>query len=213
MEKTLVQCDFDGTVTYKDISFMLLDAFVGFEWREYLDRYQEGKITVGEFSRRTFRMVKATREEMLSFMKNRVRMRPGFKQFVQLCKDKNYRLVIVSNGFDFYIGDILKRLGSGHIEYHAAEAIFRPEGLDLRYTNPEGKEIDADFKLSYMQKFLGDGYRVIYVGDGNSDFDPARRCYRVFATDSLLRRCQYRNIPCIPFNDFFDIIKVMEKWE
>ncbi len=32
--KTLVQCDFDGTVTEEDVSFMLLDAFANGGWRQ-----------------------------------------------------------------------------------------------------------------------------------------------------------------------------------
>ncbi len=210
--KTLVQCDFDGTVTYKDVSFLLLDAFVGFEWRDYLDQYQEGKISVGEFSRKSFGMVKASRQQMLGFIKNRVRIRPGFKQFVQFCRSKDFRLVIVSNGLGFYIDDILKNLGQVDTEYHAAETVFNPEGLQVRYVSPESKTIDTDFKLSFMEKFLNEGYEVVYIGDGNSDFVPAQKCHHIFATSSLLRRCKYHDLACTPFSDFFDIIKVMEKW-
>ena len=212
MEKTLVQCDFDGTVTYKDVSFLLLDAFAGYEWRDYLDLYQDGKITVGEFSRKTFRMVKATREEMIEFIKNRVRIRRGFNQFAQFYKDKGFRFAIVSNGLDFYIDDILKKLGLEDIEHYGAETIFNPQGLEVKYVSPDGDVLDSDFKLSYMQKFLDEGYRVVYIGDGNSDFVPAQKCHYIFATDSLLRRCRYGNIDCTFFNDFFDIIKVMESW-
>jgi 2-hydroxy-3-keto-5-methylthiopentenyl-1-phosphate phosphatase len=212
MKKTLVQCDFDGTVTYKDVSFQLLDEFAGFEWREYLDQYREGKITVGEFSRETFRMVRATRKEMLAYLKNRVTIRRGFKPFAQFCVENGLRLVIVSNGLDFYVQEILKRLELDDVEHHAAKTVFNPQGVEVRYISPEGEELDSDFKLSYMEKFLNEGYRVIYVGDGNSDFVPAQRCDYIFATDSLLRRCQHRNLTCTPFNDFFDIIKVMESW-
>jgi 2-hydroxy-3-keto-5-methylthiopentenyl-1-phosphate phosphatase len=210
--KTLIQCDFDGTVTYKDVSFLLLDAFVGYEWRDYLDQYQEGKISVGEFSRKSFGMVKASRQQMLDYIKNRVRIRPGFKQFVQFCKSKDFSLVVVSNGLDFYIDNILKNLGLVDIEYHAAETIFNPGVLQVRYVNPEGKTIDTDFKLSYMEKFLDEGYEVVYIGDGNSDFVPAQKCHRIFATNSLLRRCKYHDLACAPFSDFFDIVKVMETW-
>ena len=210
--KILIQCDFDGTVTYKDVSFLLLDAFAGYEWRDYLDQYQDGKISVGEFSRKSFSMVKASRQEMLDYIKTKVRIRQGFKQFMEFCKGKNFRLVIVSNGLDFYIDDILKNLGLKDVEYHAAETIFNHEGLRVSYASPEGKTIDADFKLSYMEKFLDEGYEVVYIGDGNSDFVPAQKCHHIFATDSLLRRCKYHDLACIPFSDFFDVIKVMETW-
>ena len=129
MTKTLIQCDFDDTVTYKDISFFLLDAFAGAEWREHLEKYQAGKISVGEFNRLSFSMVKASRREMLDYIKDRVRLRPGFQEFAPFCREKGFRLVIVSNGLDFYITEILKGLRLSDIEHHAAETRFNPEGL------------------------------------------------------------------------------------
>ena len=43
--KTLVQCDFDGTVTEEDVSFFLLDTFAQGDWRRLLQEYKEGKIS------------------------------------------------------------------------------------------------------------------------------------------------------------------------
>ena len=34
--KLAVQCDFDGTITEEDVSFLILDTFVGDIWREML---------------------------------------------------------------------------------------------------------------------------------------------------------------------------------
>ena len=212
MKKTLVQCDFDDTVTYKDVSFLLLDNYAGIEWRDYLQKYQDGKMSVGEFNRRCFSMVKASRQEMLNYIKGKYRLRPGFPEFAHLCQHKGFRLVIVSNGLDFYIAEILKELGLGDVEYHAAETQFDPAGLKVRYVGADSTVLDKDFKLSWTKKFLNDNYRVVYVGDGNSDFVPAQQCDYIFATASLLRHCQRDNIDCTPFTDFHDIIKVIETW-
>jgi 2-hydroxy-3-keto-5-methylthiopentenyl-1-phosphate phosphatase len=212
MAITLIQCDFDDTVTYKDISFILLDTFAGMEWRDYLEKYQDGEMSVGEFNRLCFSMVRAGRREMLDYIKDKVRLRPGFPEFARLCRGKGFRLVIVSNGLDFYIAEILKGLGLNDVEYHAAETRFNPQGLKVRYVSPDGTVLDRDFKLSWTKKFLGEGYRVVYIGDGNSDFVPAQRCHYIFATASLLRHCQRNNIACTPFSDFCDIAKVIESW-
>ena len=210
--KTLIQCDFDDTVTYKDISFFLLDAFAGAEWREHLEKYQDGKLTVGEFNRLSFSMVKAGRREMLDYIRDKVRLRPGFQEFAQFCREKGFWLVIVSNGLDFYIEEILKGLGLKDIEHHAAETQFNPEGLKVRYVGADGTVLDRDFKLSWVKKFLSEGYRVVYIGDGNSDLVPAQQCHHIFATASLLRHCQRDGIACTPFADFNDIVKAMELW-
>jgi 2-hydroxy-3-keto-5-methylthiopentenyl-1-phosphate phosphatase len=212
MVETLIQCDFDDTVTYKDMSFLLLDAFSGFEWHDYLEKYQDGEMSVGEFNRLSFSMVKASRREMLDYIKDKVRLRTGFPAFVRLCRDKGFRLVIVSNGLDFYVAEILNGLGLRNIEHHAAETKFDPAGLKVRYVGADGTVLDKDFKLSWTSKFLSEGYHVVYIGDGNSDFVPAQKCHYIFATDSLLKHCQRNNIVCTPFNDFHDIIKVIESW-
>ncbi len=37
--RTLVQCDFDGTVVVEDISFAILDAFANGDWRSLFQEY------------------------------------------------------------------------------------------------------------------------------------------------------------------------------
>jgi len=212
MAKTVIQCDFDGTVTYKDISFLLLDAFAGPQWREYLEQYQDGRITVGRFNELAFSMVKAGRKVMLDYIGSRFRARPGFKNLVELCRRKDYRFVVVSNGLDFYVGEILDRLGLAGTEYHAAQTIFDPAGMKVRYVAPDGTVVERDFKDSYVSLFLDQGDRVAYVGNGTSDFVPASRCQLVFATDGLLEHCKKHSLPHVPFATFNDIAKSMETW-
>ena len=50
VNKTLVQCDFDGTITEEDVSFMMLDTFASGDWRQIFRNYEEGKISVGRFN-------------------------------------------------------------------------------------------------------------------------------------------------------------------
>jgi 2-hydroxy-3-keto-5-methylthiopentenyl-1-phosphate phosphatase len=206
---TLIQSDFDDTITYKDVSLILLDKFAGPEWREMWDSYQAGRMTLGAFNERAFGMVKAGRQEMLHFIKGRFAIRPGFSQFVRHCRENGLRFVIVSNGLDFYIREILEGLGLGDVEFHAAETVFDPAGLKVRYVSHDGSVVDRDFKLGYTKKFISEGYQITYIGDGTSDIGPARLCDRVFATQSLLRHCQTNNIACSPFEDFNDILTAL----
>ena len=63
--KTLIQCDFDGTITEKDVSYLILDAFSTGDWRQLLAQYREDKIPVGYFNMKAFAMVKADRPTLL----------------------------------------------------------------------------------------------------------------------------------------------------
>jgi 2-hydroxy-3-keto-5-methylthiopentenyl-1-phosphate phosphatase len=212
-KKIAVQYDFDGTVTEEDVSFLLLDTYVGDVWREYLKEYTSGRLTVGAFNRWVFGMMKADRGAMTDLVlgSERVKIRPGFRELVDYCSRRGYRQVIVSHGLLFYIEAILERLGVSGVEVFAAENEFHPGGMKVRYLGPDGVELEAGFKEAYTEQLNKEGYDVIYVGNGNSDIYSARRCRHVFATDELLARCREEGLACRPFNDFFDVIKGMEK--
>ena len=205
----VIQCDFDGTVTEKDVSFMLLDAFADGDWRQWDDKHDAGTITVGRFNQEVFSMVRASRREMLDYVKARVTIRPGFEKWVAYCRSNLVRLVIVSNGLRFYIDEILGSLGLADIEVHAAETEFSSGGLRVKYVGPDGIVLDDGFKESYVERFLEGGSRLTYIGDGGSDLRPARRCHRVFATHRLLDLCRRDDVACTPFVDFNDIIAAM----
>ncbi len=208
--KTLLQCDFDGTITVEDVSFLLLDAFADGDWRQLLKEYREGRILVGDFNTRAFAMVKASREQLVEYMRRRVLIRPGLPELLASCHHKGFRFVIVSNGLDFYIETILQDQGINGVEVHAAEARFNPKGIEARYVGPEGNVLQDGFKDAYTRLFLGQGYRVIYIGDGYSDFEAAKLAYKVYAIDSLLSYCKQANLGCATFRDLSDIAREIE---
>ena len=211
--KTLVQCDFDGTITIEDASFVILDAYVPDKWRPLFEQYQQGEMTVGEFNSTVFAMVKADKETLLKLINEKVSVRNGFKEFLGVCLQKDYRFVIVSNGLDFYIEDILERIGLKDVEVHASNTIFGEDGLFVRHRGPDGKFLDEDVKAAYTEYFLNQDYRIIYLGDGRSDVVPASKSHRIFATGSLVEHCNTAKIRCTSFTDFNEVIKVIDSWE
>jgi len=208
--KTLVQCDFDGTATDKDVSFLLLDAFASRDWRRLFQQYQEGKMTVGRFNAEAFAMVTAGKETLLEHMKGKIKIRTGFRELVAYCREKDFRFVIVSNGLDFYIEKILGDIGMTDLEVFSAQTRFGSDGLKVQYIGPDGIPLDSDFKEAYVDSFLEQGYRIIYAGNGDSDLLPARRCHHVFATGTLLALCKQTNLDCIPFTDFHQVVRAIE---
>jgi len=208
--KTLVQCDFDGTITEEDISFFLLDTFAQGDWRRLLQEYKEHKISVGEFNTRAFTMVKADKATLLEALKGEVRVRAGLYELVDYCLRRGFRFVIVSNGLDFYIEAILQYLGLKNIKVHAAQARFNPGGMEVQYLGPDGKRLEDGFKEAYIESFLKLGYQVIYIGNGDSDIAPAKYAHHVFATGELLAYCRENNLKCKPFENFTDAVRELE---
>jgi 2-hydroxy-3-keto-5-methylthiopentenyl-1-phosphate phosphatase len=209
--KTLFQCDFDGTITPEDVSFMILDAFGSRDWRRILEQYKEGRISVAQFSARAFSAVKADEETLVRFVRDRAEIRPGFTDLLAYCQRRGFRFVIVSNGLDFYIKTVLSCLDTHHnIEVFAARTGFGARGIEARYLGPWGEPLEDGFKESYLGSFRESGYRVIYAGNGFSDIAPASQAYHVFATGELLTACKEKNLSCTPFNDLGDIVAGLE---
>ncbi len=206
MTKDLVQCDFDGTITEEDVSFLLLDAFADGDWRRLLAEHKEGKISVGRFNTRAFTMIKENKQTLDRFVREKARLRPGFHKLLAYCQQKGYRLVIVSNGLSFYIKTILETVGVNNIELHAAQAHFGADGILARYIGPKGTEVQDGFKEAYIRHFLRNGYRVIYIGNGVSDISPAALAHHIFATGPLLAHYKEANLNCTPFVDLNDVV-------
>ena len=208
--KTLVQCDFDGTITEEDVGFLLLDSFASEDWRRLLTEYRESRMSVGYFNTRAFAMVKADRQTLLEFAKNEVRIRAGFHELLDCCRRKGFRFVIVSNGLDFYIEAILRDIGIDNMEVLAAQTHFSPKGIEVKYVGPEGNQVQDGFKEAYIRSFLSRGYRVVYIGNGISDTSPAKQAHHIFATGELLDYCKQTNLNCTPFVDLNDVVRGLE---
>lgn len=208
--KTLIQCDFDGTITEEDVSFSLLDRFATGDWRQLLEDYRQGKITVGRFNTEAFALVKADKQSLLEVALECVRIRAGFRRMLDYCRGRGFRFVIVSNGLDFYIEAILHDLHVEGIEAFAAQTRFHPQSIHVQYVGPDGRVLDDGFKEAYASLFLRSGYRVIYIGNGVSDVSPARLCHHVFATGDLLDHCKTADLDCLAFTDFNDVVRRLE---
>jgi 2-hydroxy-3-keto-5-methylthiopentenyl-1-phosphate phosphatase len=207
-----VQCDFDGTITEEDVSFLLLDTYAGSKWRELWQDYMAGRIPVGTFNKKVFAMVKADRQKMTDLVLNsdRVKIRHGFNEMLKYCSRRDFEFSIVSNGLTFYIEAILENLGIDSIEVFAAQNQFSPDGMLVEYIGPDGTSMEDGFKEAYTKLLVNRGYSVVYLGNGVSDIYPARRASKVFATGDLLQRCRDEELECTPFNDFYDVVKGLE---
>jgi len=208
--KTLVQCDFDGTITEEDMGFLLLDSFASEDWRRLLTEYREGRMSVGCFNTRAFATVKADKQTLVKFVRSKVKIRAGFHELLAYCRRKGFRFVIVSNGLVFYIEAILRDTGVDNIDILAAQTKFTPEGIEAEYIGPEGNQIQDGFKEAYIRSFLREGYRVVYIGNGSSDTSPAKQAHHIFATGELLAYCKKTNLNCTPFVTLNDVVRGLE---
>ena len=205
--KTVIQCDFDGTITEEDQAFLILDAFARGNWRQLLTEYREGRMSVGSFNARAFAMVKADRQTLVNFVKQTAKIRHGFHDLLAYCRQEEVRFTIVSNGLDFYINTVLTSIGVENVEVFAAQSQFINGSIEVKYIGPDGSHLDNNFKDAFTRSFLAKGYRIIYVGNGPSDIFPAEHAHHVFSREQLLDLCKQKGLKCLPFADFNDILR------
>ena len=208
---TVVQCDFDGTVTYIDVGIRMLEVFAEGDWRRILEQYHSGEIPVGRFNTDAFALVKKDKETLLKLVRKEARVRDGFLELVEYCRRRSFRLAIVSNGLDFYIREVMSGIGLVDVEVHAARTLFTDDGIDTYYEGPDGQMMTEGFKESYAKLFLNGGSnRLIYIGNGFSDYPAAKLADYAFATGPLIEHCKKEKMDCIPFESMKEIIVRLE---
>jgi len=202
-----IAVDFDGTVTEMD----LLDTIA----RDFGDPvvYQEvdegldgGTMPLREVITREFEPVKAPLEEVVQWELDNVRVRDGFRGFVDHAREHGWRVVIVSSGFHELIEPILEREGV-EVELHANRVDPSTDGwrVEWRYDS-SCESCGESCKRSIVQELAGDD-ELVYIGDGYSDRCAAEASDKVFATRGLAEYLDKRGIPYERFNDFHDVVR------
>jgi 2-hydroxy-3-keto-5-methylthiopentenyl-1-phosphate phosphatase len=206
LSKTLV-VDFDGTVTHEDLLDEIASRFGDpVVYQEVEHGLDEGRMPLREVITREFEPVRKPLEEVVEWELENVRIRPGFRELVELARERGWRFVIVSSGFHELIEPILQREGVD-VELHANRVDPRPEGWRVLWQYDESCDTCGEScKRSIVQEFAGDD-EIVYVGDGYSDRCAAEASDRVFATKGLARYLEERGNPYEPFDDFHDVAR------
>ena len=204
---TLIVCDFDGTVNTVDSGHMLLRKFATSGWSVLNRKLNEGKIGSREFYERIAPLIRGTREEMERFIIAHSRIDPHFSEFLTFCRQRRWVVKIVSDGFDFYIGALLRHYRAGAIETFANHATFTsPRGIRFTFPhrNPECGSC-GNCKLRILQDAADSFHTIVYVGDGISDRCAVKEADVVFAKKALRSFCVRKGLAYRAFRNFKDI--------
>jgi 2-hydroxy-3-keto-5-methylthiopentenyl-1-phosphate phosphatase len=202
-----IAVDFDGTVTEIDLLDTIARDFGDpVVYQEVEDGLHGGTMALREVITREFEPVRSPLEEVVGWELDNVRVRDGFREFVELARERGWRVVIVSSGFHELIKPILEREGV-EVELHANRVDPRPEGwrVEWRYDST-CDTCGESCKRSIVQALAGDD-ELIYIGDGYSDRCAAEASDRVFATRGLAAYLDERGIPYERFDDFNDVVR------
>ena len=132
MEKLLIACDFDGTITQHDTLHLIVARYGdGDLWEAIEPRLRAGELTLEQAMQEEFAGVRATPEQVRELVLAEAGLRAGFPDFVAWARERGHRLVVLSSGFRSVIDAVLARWGLGHLEVASHEAEFTPDGSRL----------------------------------------------------------------------------------
>ena len=143
-------------------------------------------------------------ETVLAWVLENARVRAGFRELVALARERQWRVVIVSSGFEELIRPVLEREGVD-VDVRANRVDTSAGYWRVIWTYGEACETCGEScKRSLVREVAGDD-EVVYVGDGYSDRCAALASDRVFATKGLADYLDEQGVPYVRFEDFHDI--------
>ena len=209
-QRTLV-VDFDGTITEQDVLDEIARTFGDDEvYREVDEALDRNGITLHEVLRREFEPVRAPLAEVVEWVHANSSIRPGFRELVELARERGWRLVVVSSGFRQLIEPMLERAGIEGLELVSNEVDPDPEGWRITFFDESRCEVCGEACKRTTVRSVVDGGEVVYVGDGYSDRCAAEDADLVFARRGLAAYLAERGVSFEPFDDFFQIAKKLE---
>jgi 2-hydroxy-3-keto-5-methylthiopentenyl-1-phosphate phosphatase len=206
----LILLDFDGTITQSDVGALIFETFAPEENHKFVSLWLEGRISSKECLERLCQLVTISRSDLKKFVLSQ-KIDENFCDFVDLCKCRNIRLAILSDGLDFYIKLILEKFGLKKLPFYSN--VLRFEGKKLKPEFPyyhRGCGNCGNCKKYHLQKLRKREQRVVYIGDGLSDKCAVREADIILAKNDLRRFCAKERIEHYRFSDFGDVSEILE---
>jgi len=215
VSKSHVSChvfvDFDGTIVPSDATDMLFGRFCDPEWLKVEADWKAGRIGSRECMSRQVDLLRATPEEFDELVRG-VDVDPFFPTFVELCRQRNVGVTVVSDGLDPTITSVLARnrldlpYFANHLEWRGGNR-WR---LGFPNARSECVMLSGNCKCQFPE---AEGSTVqIMIGDGRSDFCVSSRVDIVMAKGALALHCRQENLPHFPVRGFQDVCELFSSW-
>jgi 2-hydroxy-3-keto-5-methylthiopentenyl-1-phosphate phosphatase len=179
--------DYDGTIAQTDVSDALMAEFVNADWESHVAAYDAGIVGSRRLMAWEVGLITADPE----LLRAKAAAQPHdetFVAFAEAARDAGLPVEVVSDGFGFFIEPALAALGVPWIPVVTADTRFGPGGPTMDF--PNGNPacfVCGTCKRNRVLAYQAAGWRVVFVGDGESDRFAAGYADVVFAKHSLLR--------------------------
>ncbi len=215
----IIFCDFDGTITQRDVTDEILTRFALPAWREIEKEWKAGRIGSRECLVQQLALVRARREELKSLIDG-IPLDPRFAETWQFARQASVPFVVVSDGLDLVIRRVLtravscKRLINGR-DFFSTAAQLNSGRLSVCFPHAVSGCTHgcATCKPLIIRRLAAGRRPVLYVGDGLSDRYAVEEADFVYARRPLFEFCRERAIPCRLLRDFDDLRRSLSEWQ
>jgi len=210
---TAVFCDFDGTISRRDVGYSIFHHFSDGRNDELLPDWMSGRMSSREILRAEAAMAPLTETELYGYLDG-FEIDAGFAPFVERCRQQGIDLQVVSDGCDLYINYLLAKHDLADLPVITNHAYVGDGHLVIEFPH-ENKtctkcgSCKGERIREYREKHDEDT-RIIFVGDGFSDACATDEADLVFAKKDLERYCRMHNIEFTKFDTFFDVARELE---
>jgi len=207
----IIFCDFDGTITQRDVTDEILSELAHPSWREVEQEWVRGQIGSRECLERQMALVETTAEQFHALLDS-IPIDPHFFSFYSFTQAHRLPFYVVSDGFDYVIRRILKRSGvNGPLRNgtHLFSSALRLEGSRLIPSFPFSAEPCehgcGTCKAAVIRRLSSGQHPIVFIGDGLSDRFAVEVSDVVFAKSRLLTYCREGRIACQSYQTFAEV--------
>ena len=184
-----VLIDYDGTIALTDVTDQVMARHVPGVWEEAAALYDAGRMGSRRLMAWEMSQIEADPEAMLATAAEQPHD-AGFVPFVGRARAAGIPVEIVSDGFGYFIGPALERLGVADIPVVTARTVFEGRRPILEFPNGHPTcFVCGTCKRQRVLAHRAAGRRVVFIGDGESDRYAAGYSDIVFAKRSLEQIC------------------------
>lgn len=171
--RAILVSDFDGTVTRNDFYRLVRDRLVPEDTPDYWAAYRAGRLTHFEALRAYFAAARPDEETLVALV-DEMEIDPDLADRVRKLDEAGWRVVIVSNGCQWYIDRLLKTAGVD-LPVLANPGAIEGGRLAMHWPtdSPFPSKQTGVSKAKAVQSYLDEGRVVAFAGDGATDVDPA----------------------------------------
>ena len=189
---------------------MIMEKFASPEWINLKDKIlYERTVTLKEGIEKLFGMLQSSKKkEIISYVKENVKLRNGFEDFISFCEKERIEFNILSGGLDFHIYPVLDKY-KDKIKIFCNKANFSGDKIRIDYEFlPKDCNLCGNCgccKVEIVESYSREKFFRIVIGDGLADLFPSKIADLVFARGDLIEYLKQEKIPFVKFSSFYEV--------